>query len=181
MKKHAALIFLVFTCFFGIVNSANSETMAFLRIDGIPGESTAQRHENEIDLLTWSWELTNEDNNHVGGVRNRPDVGPIIVTKYIDKASPALHLNLLTGKHFRQALLVVRRGGEDYLDYLHIKMSDVVVTKISHGGMSNDYRLTESVSLEFSKVCYSYTPEKDDGSGGAQIRECFDIFRNQSY
>jgi type VI secretion system secreted protein Hcp len=183
MKKHAAIIFLAFTCFFGIANSANSETMVFLKIDGIPGESNVQRHEKEIDLLTWSWELTNEGSIYVGGGRSssRPDVGPIIVTKYIDKASPILHLALLMGRHFKEALLVMRRGGEDNFDYLHIEMFDVIVTKISNGGMSNDYRFTESVSLDFSRVCYSYTPQRDDGSGDAEIRQCFDMNVNRSF
>jgi hypothetical protein len=52
MKKHAAITLLAFTCFFGIVSSANSAGEVLLHIDGIEGESTVQGHEKWIDLLT---------------------------------------------------------------------------------------------------------------------------------
>lgn len=170
----------VFACFFGIVHSANSAGEVLLHIDGIEGESTVEGHEKWIDLLTWSWELSASVSN-TGANVGRTHVGPIIVTKYIDKASPFLNLYVLTGRHLKQVDLILRRPGESALEYLHIKMSDVTVINVSHGGMANDYRFTESVSFEFDKVCYSYTPQKDDGSGDAEITKCFDILRNRTF
>ena len=181
MKKHAAIIIVAFSCFFGIVNSANSAGGVLLHIDGIEGESTVEGHEKWIDLLTWSWELSASISNTGGGRVGKPHVGPIIVTKYIDKASPFLNLCVLNGRHLKQVDLILRRSGESALEYLHIKMSDVQVINVSHGGMANDYRFTESVSFEFDKVCYSYTPQKDDGSGDAEIIKCFDILRNRTF
>jgi type VI secretion system secreted protein Hcp len=32
----------------------------FLKIDGIPGESTDSKHKDEIDVLSWSWGETQE-------------------------------------------------------------------------------------------------------------------------
>jgi len=182
MKKHAAIIIVAFSCFFGIVNSANSDTNVFLKIEGIEGESIDKRHRNEIDLLNWSWELTNDVVTNAGSGRaGRPDVGPIIVTKYIDKASPFLNLNVLTGTVLRRATLVLESEGERTIPYLKIDMTDVRISKVSHGGMSNDFRFIESVSLEFDRVCYTYTPTRPDGNLDAEIRKCFDISRNRPF
>jgi type VI secretion system secreted protein Hcp len=183
MKKYVIFILLVFTGFLGVVNSANSAGDALLYISSIKGESLVQGHEGWIDLLTWSWELSNDSTDipNTGSGAGKPIVGPIKVTKYIDKSSPFLTLFVLTGGHIRDATLVLRKTGQKDFDYLQIRMWDVQVSNVSPGGMSNDYRFTESVSFDFSRVCYSYTPQKLDGSADAQITKCFDIIRNQPF
>ena len=131
-----------------------------LNITGIPGESVVQGHEDEIDVIDWSWEISNPGN---------AIVGPLTVTKSIDKASPLLILATLKGSSFSEAILVLRRKGKDALDYLKITMSGVRVAKVSNRGVSGWVRPTESVTFVFSKVCYEYTSEKE---------RCWDIKKN---
>ena len=38
-----------------------------LKIDGADGESKIQRHENEIDVLAWSWGMSQSGSMHIGG------------------------------------------------------------------------------------------------------------------
>ena len=38
----------------------------FLKIDGIPGESTDARHPDEIDIESWAWGETNAVNPALG-------------------------------------------------------------------------------------------------------------------
>ena len=75
--------------------------------------------------------------------------------------------------------MFLEKDGKQPFPYLRIEMSDVMISKVSHGGMSSDYRFTESVSLEFKKVCYIYTPQKLNGSPDAEIEKCFDMIRNR--
>ena len=143
---------------------AYSTFEVLLNIAGIQGESVIQDHEGEIDVLAWSWEVSNQ-----GGGVGKAIVGPLTVTKYVDKASPLLILATLKGSIFSEAILIVRKTGKDALDYLKITMSGVRVTNVSNGGESGENSLTESVTLVFSKVCYEYISQKE---------RCWDIKKN---
>jgi len=172
MKKMALIILL--SCVFFVSNSslAYSAVDIFLKMTGIDGESMIQDHEGEIDILAWSWAISNEVQN---GSAGRAIVSPLIVTKYIDKASPLLALKVLTGEIIEEAILVVLKAGEDPLEYLKITMTNVWIVNLSNGGSGGEDRLIESVTIAFSKVCYEYTPQKEDGSGGDPIEICWDI------
>ncbi len=49
-------------------------------------------------------------------------------------------------------MLVVRKAGEKPVEYIKIKMEEVLITSISTGGSGGEDRLTENVTLNFSKV-----------------------------
>ena len=40
----------------------------FIKIKGVDGESKDQKHGKEIDVLSWSWGMSNSGSAHVGGV-----------------------------------------------------------------------------------------------------------------
>ena len=56
------------------------------------------------------------------------------------------------GKHFDDATLVVRKAGEKPVEYIKIKMEEVLITSVSTGGSGGEDRLTENITLNFSKV-----------------------------
>ena len=74
----------------------------------------------------------------------------------------------MTGKHFEDGMLTVRKAGGDPLEYLKIKMQGVLVTSLSTGGSGGEDVLTENVSLNFAKVHVWYTPQKEDGTPEAE-------------
>ena len=183
MKKIALIILL--SCIFFASNSslAHSASNIILKISGIDGESLIEGHEDEIDILTWSWEISKSSQNIVDSGRgdSQAAVKPLVVTKYIDKASPDLALKVLTGEFISEATLVVRRAGESPLDYLKITMSNVEIANFSTGGSGGEDRLTESISMVFSKVCYEYTPQEFSYEGGAAIETCWDMTMNTEF
>lgn len=63
---------------------------------------------------------------HTGGGQGagKVNVQDMSFTKYVDKSSPDLLLNCCNGKHIDKAVLVVRRAGEQPLEYLTITMQD---------------------------------------------------------
>lgn len=151
-----------------------------LKIDGVAGESQIKGHEKEIDVLAWSWGMTQTGTMHTGGGggAGKVDVHDISLTKYVDKATPTLMKMCCNGKHIKQALLTVRKAGEHPLDYLKIKMSDVLVSSINDGGSGGDERLTENVTFDFAKYELGYTPQKADGTGDAEITIKWNIGKN---
>ena len=153
----------------------------FLKIETVDGESRDSKHSKEIDVLAWSWGLSNSGSAHVGGGAGagKVNVQDLSVTKYVDSASPKLMKACADGSHFPNALLTVRKaGGTAPVEYLKIKMDEVFVTALSTGGSGGEDRLTENVSLNFSKVNVDYTPQDAKGAAGTAIPFGWDIAAN---
>src|SRR3989338_10520822 len=111
----------------------------FLKIDGIDGESTDPGHKGEIDVLSWSWGETNAGiRAGGGGGAGKVNMQDFHFTMHSSKASPKLMLAVATGKHLPQAILTVRKAGESQLEYIKIKLSDVMVSSYQIGGSSDN-------------------------------------------
>jgi len=155
----------------------------FIKIKGIDGESKDHKHAGEIDVLAWSWGMSQAGSFHVGGGggAGKVNVQDLSFTKWVDKASPILMLHCSNGKHIDEATLTVRKAGDTPLEYVIITMSKVMVTQVSTGGSGGEDRLTENVTLNFAKVKVDYQQQNDKGGkeGGA-ITYKWDIEANKS-
>lgn len=152
----------------------------FIKIGDLKGESIDDKHKDEIQLLAWSWGMSQSGTTHAGpgGGSGKVSVQDLSFTHYIDKVSPNLMLACANGKHFSEALLTVRKAGEKPLEYLKITLTDLIVTSVTTGGSGGEDRLTENVSLNFAKFKVEYTPQKKDGSGDAPVTVGWDIAGN---
>lgn len=154
----------------------------FIKIDGIPGESKDSKHSETIDVLAWSWGMSNSGSAHVGGGAGagKVNVQDLSFTKYSDKASSVLMLHACNGKHIKEATLIVRKAGESPLEYITIKLEGVMVTSVSTGGSGGEDRLTENVTLNFAKVNYIYKEQdiKSGGQKGGDFKVGWDIAAN---
>ena len=162
--------------------TANAAIDAFLKIDGVKGESVVKGHEGEIDVHAWNWGLSQSGTTHMGtgGGAGKVSVQDISFTHFIDIGTPALLLACATGKHYKTATLTLRKAGENPLDYLVITLTDVIVTSVSMGGNRGDNRNTENVTLNFAKYKYSYQPQDKAGAAkGGAIETEYDIATNQ--
>ena len=139
----------------------------FLKIDGIEGESKDSVHAGEIDVLAWSWGMSQSGSMHQGGGggEGKVSVQDLSFTHYVDKASGNLMTRCANGGHHGDATLVVRKAGTDPLEYIIITMTKVIVTSVSTGGSGGEDRLTENVTLNFEQVKVEYQEQADDGSG----------------
>lgn len=137
----------------------------FMKIKDIKGEAQDKGHKHEIDVLAWSWGASQSGTTHVGGGggSGKVSVGDLSFTKYIDNATADLFLACCTGKHLDEALLTVRKAGENPVEYIKIKMTEVIISSISTGGSGGEDRLTENVTLNFAKVAVDYTPQDEKG------------------
>jgi len=152
----------------------------FMKIDTVDGEAQDTKHKKEIDVLSWSWGMSNAGSAHAGGGAGagKVNVQDLKFTKWVDKATPKLALACCSGKHFKDATLVVRKAGEKPVEYLKIKMDKVFISSISTGGSGGEDRLTENVTLNFSKVSLDYIPQDDKGASGTAIPMIWDIATN---
>jgi type VI secretion system secreted protein Hcp len=154
----------------------------FLKLGDIKGEAADKAHGGEIDVLAWSWGASNSGSAHIGGGggSGKANVQDLSFTKFIDLASPDIFLATCNGKHVPEATLVVRKAGETPLEYLTIKMTDVLVTSYSTGGSGGEDRLTENVTLNFAKVQVTYKEQAAKGGAGKAPTVSWDIKQNVS-
>ena len=140
-----------------------------MKINGIDGESKIDGHEDEIDVIAWSWGMSQSGSFHVGGGggSGKVDVQDLSFTKWVDKSTHSLMLHCCNGKHIPDITLVCRKAGEDAMDFLKIKMEKCIVSSVSTGGSGGEDRLTENVTLNFAEVTVDYSAQKDDGSADA--------------
>ncbi|HEY5289703.1 MAG TPA: type VI secretion system tube protein Hcp [Caulobacteraceae bacterium] len=152
----------------------------FIKIGSVQGEAKDQAHKNEIDVLHWSWSMHNSGGAHATGGQGsgKVNVSDLSFTKWVDKSSPDLMLACCNGKHFPEATLTVRKAGEHPLEYLVIKMKNLIVSSVTAGGSGSEDRLTENVTLNFSTVNVTYKEQLETGGAGASPTMGWDIAAN---
>ena len=152
----------------------------FIKIGELKGESRDKVHKDEIDVLAWSWGISNSGSAQVGGGAGagKCNVQDLSFTKYLDKATPDLMLAACNGKHFDKAVVTVRKAGENPLEYLQITMEDLIITSLSTGGSGGEDRLTENVTLNFAQVKVNYKEQTPTGGVGDKPEMGWNVAEN---
>ncbi|MEP1445370.1 MAG: type VI secretion system tube protein Hcp [Paraglaciecola sp.] len=152
----------------------------FLKLDGINGEAQDKEKKDEIDILAWSWGMSQNGTTHMGSGSGagKVQVQDISFTKYVDLASTVLMQKCTLGDHITEGTLTVRKAGGSQLEYIVITMKDIIVSSISTGGSGGEDRLTENVTLNFGEYKIVYTEQTPDGGAGKQPEFAYDIAKN---
>jgi len=154
----------------------------FLKLgDTLKGESRDKTHAGAIDILAWSWGMSNSGTAHMGGGAGagKVNVQDISVTKYVDASSAALMLACATGQHLDTADLIVRKAGTTPVEYIKINMTECMITAVSTGGSGGEDRLTENVTINFAKVKFEYTEQDPQGKAKTPSKTMtYDIAQN---
>jgi type VI secretion system secreted protein Hcp len=149
----------------------------FGKLGDIKGESLDAKHKDEIEILSWSWGVTNSGSmgSGSGGGEGKATFHDLSFTHNVDKASPVLLQYCATGVHMKEATITNRKAGKEQQEYLIVKMNDVIITSVTHGGGSGDGNHSENVSLAFAKVDVEYKPQKSDGTLEAGVKFTYEI------
>jgi type VI secretion system secreted protein Hcp len=154
----------------------------FARIGTIKGESHDAKHEDEIEVFSWTWGVSQSGAMTPGGGggrgKSKASFQDLAFTHPVDKASPLLMLACATGERIKEATITVRKADESQQDYIVVKLTDVFVTSVSSSG-GDGGTTTESVALAFAKVDLEYTPQKPDGSRDAGVHFKYDLKANK--
>jgi type VI secretion system secreted protein Hcp len=151
----------------------------FLKLGDIKGESKDSKHVGEIDVLSWSWGMsqTGSMGHGGGGGAGKVNFNDLSIMHAVDKASPVLMKSCATGEHIKEGTLVSRKAGKGQQEYLIVKMNDILITSVQPSGSSE--HPMESISMQFSKVDLEYKPQKEDGSLDAGVHFVYDIKANK--
>jgi type VI secretion system secreted protein Hcp len=153
----------------------------FLKIDGIEGESKDSKHKNEIEIseFTFHAHQAGTQKSGGGGGAGKVQMSDFSFRMHTSKASPKLMLACADGSHIKSAILTCRKAGKEQQEYLKYTFSDLLVSKWSPEGSSEDAHVsvipTESISINFSKIEMEYKEQQPDGSLGGPVKAGYDL------
>jgi len=158
----------------------------FLKLDGIDGECTDDKHKQWIELLSYSHGVSQPSSGtqSSGGARSaeRCDHQDFSVVKTLDKASPKLNLFCCNGKHVKNVKVELCRATgkkEKYMEYL---MEDVIISSVRPGGTSQggEPLPLEEVSFNYGKITWNYiTTDHRTGKPGGNVESHWDLVVNK--
>ena len=157
----------------------------YLKVEGIDGESKDSKHSNHIQVLSWSWDVSQKGTAGSGSGLTAGSVEhrDIIIRKLVDKASPNLYSHCCTGEHIASADLIVRKaaGKSGALEYVVIHLEKVIITGYSLGGQPQADQIEEEVKINYAKVQITYTPQDDEGQGMPPLIAGWNLQENTTF
>lgn len=158
---------------------------AFLKLEGIDGESTDTGHKDWIEITSFSSGVmqTSAGSRSSGGAATggRCDHTDFTITKELDKTSPKLLLHCCNGKHIKTGTLELFRatGGGSSIKYMEYKMEDLIVSNVSTGGSGSGLP-SESVSLNYGKITWTYTAlDHQTGASKGNVTANWSVVENK--
>lgn len=156
----------------------------FLKIDGIEGESTDDKHKNWIELLSYSFGCSQAVGSSVstGGARSgeRVNIQDFSIMKVLDKASPKLFVNCCNGTHIKDITVEICRATGEKEKYMEYKLDDVMVTSYQPSGSSGGEIPVESIAFNPAKVTLTYTAtDHDTGKAAGNVTGNWDQATNK--
>jgi type VI secretion system secreted protein Hcp len=153
----------------------------FLKIDGIPGESTDSKHIDWIEIVSFSHKILQPASatasSSGGATAERVNHGLFHVVHLLDKAAPKLAEACCTGKHIKEVIIELWRAGGDKVKYLEIRLEQAIVAGIDYSG-GGDFP-AEIVSFSYGKIHWDYIQQgREDGTGKGHVLAGWDLTRN---
>src|SRR5260370_27716202 len=124
----------------------------FLKLEGIQGESKDSKHQDEIEIGSFSFGATQSGSFSAmgGGGSGKVSMQDFHFTIPTQKASPKLLLACATGNHIPKAILTCRKAGKEQQEFIKYTFTDLLVSSFQTGG-SNGTPMGP-VSLYFPQI-----------------------------
>ncbi|GGC13465.1 Hcp family type VI secretion system effector [Pseudoduganella buxea] len=153
--------------------------------DAIKGDSSLEGFVDKIELMSYSHNVAMQVTNDVSNkerTSGRPHIGEFTVTKFLDGATPTLNAYCCAGKAIPTAKISVgRNAGDDsgaQLTLIVYTLSNVIISNVSVSGGSGG-KPVETLSLNFTKIMWELTSQKDDGSKEGTAATTWDLAANK--
>ena len=159
-----------------MAGSAAGSADMFLSVKGarsgvIKGESQDTAHQNEIDVVSWTWGMQGRASLGGGAATGKAAIRELQIVKRVDSATTPLMSALRSNELIAKAVLTLRKAGKAPLEFLKITIEQGRVTglTIEAGDRTSSPDLFEHVSFSFNKITVEYVPQGKDGQGGGSM------------
>jgi type VI secretion system secreted protein Hcp len=161
------------------------EHIGYIQFDGIKGEAQDSGHKDWVKVLTVSQIITRPVASTAGSLRSheRATVGDVVIVKEVDKSSPPLYEHACDGKHIAKVVieLTTSVGAGKDATFLKYTLENVIISSVSMNGSggAGGHRPSESVSLNFQKIKWEYTPYDKAGKAQGNVPGGWDVMENK--
>lgn len=141
---------------------------AYLKLDGVDGESRAAGYEGQTEVLAFRFSI--DSDSGFGGGGGAPVLSRFRFTTLADKASPVLAKKALQGVHFASGQLsFVRSTSAGPRQFMTVKFTSATVTHWELGGVAEPSRLLR-FDLNPSSFEIGYRPVDAQGGLGGEVK-----------
>lgn len=153
---------------------------AYLKIEGLSGESLKEGHEGEIEVIGFSFGAQNQSSVGIGsgGGAGVVSLGGMSIMKKTEAGSAELFQYICTGEHFPSAVLTMYKSGGSAgpLAYLTMEFEELYPVSINwSGSQGGDDVPSENVTFDFGKVTFTYSEQNSDGTKGGDHVGSWDV------
>ena len=155
----------------------------FCKVDGIPGESSDDKHADYFEVLSFNHGLKQDSAGSVSGTggftSGRVSHEPFTVVKSLDKATTKLAMACSKGDHIKEVIVECWRHIGENSKFMEYKMSDCVVRSVYPTGGSEGIP-TETVAISYAKIEWKYTQFDNKGKKKGEVAGCWDCEKNKA-
>jgi type VI secretion system secreted protein Hcp len=155
----------------------------FLKIEGIDGESTDEKHEKWIEILSYNHGVSQPVSgvSATGGrTGGRADFQNLSVVKTIDNATCDLNIKCAKGEHIPKIELELCLATGEKHTFMKYTLEDCIVTSVAPGGSAGgEVKPMENVSFAYGKIKWEYTPIDHTGKPGSATDRTWDLEKNK--
>lgn len=148
---------------------SDSMAVAYVQIEGVPGESTNTKHPDWIEVQDLKHSLQQRGGQTAGSgamVQGRAAGSPYKFWKKIDKSSPVLMEKCLAGEHLSKVEVhLVRVENGENLTYMDVNLEDAIINEVE-ANVNAQGDVGEWVSLLPQKIKWVYTAYKQGKANG---------------
>nr|WP_298173493.1 Hcp family type VI secretion system effector [uncultured Pseudomonas sp.] len=151
----------------------------------IKGDSLLEGYTDKIELMSYSHNVSMQVTNDVSNserTSGRPNIGEFTVTKFIDTSTPTLNEYCCAGKPIAEVKITIGRnaaeGSGQILPFIVYTLTNVVFSNLSISGGTGG-KPVETLSMNFTKIKWELTAQKDDGTKEGTAASTWDLAANK--
>lgn len=136
----------------------------FLKLDTVPGESKGDKHDGEIQVLSWSWggSQTSTVSATTGSGAGKVSLSELSLMIEFDKAVPKLMQGLTKGQHYATATLAAVKAGAGNANYMTLALTEVFIASLQFSASSDIPSV--SLGLTYKSLQFDYYSQDAEGT-----------------
>ena len=141
---------------------------AFIKFDGIEGESTDSRHAGWIEIINFDLDVgqrvSRTASSAGGATTERADFSEFGFTKLLDKATPKLTLACAAGTHIDKIVVEICRAGSNKVKFMDYTLTNCIISSITTSSDAGEFPV-DDVAVNFGGIRWCYTQQSRTGGG----------------
>jgi len=151
----------------------------------IKGDSLIEGYKDKIEVMSYSHNVAMQVTNDVSNserTSGKPHIGEFTLTKFVDTSTPNLNQYCCAGKPIAEAKVIIGRNASEssgqVLPFIVYTLTNAVISNVSVSGGSGG-KPVETLSLNFTKIKWELTAQKDDGTKEGTSAATWDLAANK--